>query len=81
MLLSWRKEGDGGMGKFIRNICVLAFSLYAGYVSWIGTEVILEETEYLNKFEGMGIIIGIIVLAFVGNGLKEFLEDLDKKKR
>lgn len=63
------------MKEFIRNIGILAFSLFAGFASGFGTEDLIGS----HGFEGLGIIVGILVLLFVSIGLREFLENMDKK--
>lgn len=67
--------------NFINRIICLAFSIYAGFASGIGTVVLLEERGLSGKFEGLGLIVGIAVLTFTATGLLKFMEDMDKKDK
>ena len=67
------------MHEFIRGFICAAFGLFAGVSSGIGTPTVLGMIGLQNKFEGIGVIVGIMVFVFAGNGLKELLNSTDKK--
>ncbi len=67
------------MKEFTKWLISMAFGLFAGLSSGTSTPTVLSMIGVSHGFEGLGIIVGILVLAFSFNGLKSLLDGINDK--